>query len=454
MIPPQVLRIAEHIAARGGRALLVGGYVRDQLLGQESKDLDLEVFGLDLAALEGALAAFGPVSLVGRSFGVLRVAHLDIDISVPRRERKVSAGHQGFAIELDPTASFADAARRRDLTINAMGRDPLTDELLDPYNGQRDLLARVLRAVDARTFGEDPLRGLRVAQLAARFEMKPDAELLALCRALDLAELSGERIYIELCKLLLKSQRPSIGFALLRETGLVRFLPPLAALIGLAQEPRWHPEGDAWTHTLLVLDAAARLRNGGADDTALMFGALCHDFGKAVTTALAADGTLRSPGHDYAGVSLATSFLARLHASSALIAQVAALTQHHLDPGAFAKTATPRGYRRLARKLEAAGVGIDLLARVARADSLGRTTPDALAGRAPEVDAFVQRAEAVLTALQAPKDAVLGRHLIARGLVPGPSFAAILERCRDLQDDTGWSDPERLLDQVLSSKVR
>jgi tRNA nucleotidyltransferase (CCA-adding enzyme) len=453
VIPTALIDIAKAIAAKRGRALLVGGYVRDQLRGAPGKDLDVEVYGLELDELEAVLGRFGEVNQVGRSFGVLRLSGLDVDFALPRKDHKIAAGHKGFAVGVDPAMSFAEAARRRDLTINSMALDPLSGELLDPHNGRADLARRLLRATDPSTFAEDPLRGLRVAQFAARFDMQPDAELYALCRRLDLSELSPERLFGEFSKLLLKGQRPSLGLAFLSDTEQIRFFPELAALIGVPQDPAWHPEGDVWTHTLLVVDAAATLRTDGPDDPALMFGALCHDLGKPETTAVGSDGRWRSAGHDTRGAAVAARFLDGLRAPHELAAAVSALTEYHLAPDAFvSQHATAKAYRRLARHLATAGVSVELLSRLARADHLGRRTAASPEVDTASIDAFLRSAAELEVHEQAPRDVVMGRHLVARGLTPGPAFARILAACRDLQDETGWQDPERLLARVLAPK--
>jgi tRNA nucleotidyltransferase (CCA-adding enzyme) len=445
----KLVEIARAIAAAGGRALVVGGYVRDKLRGEESKDLDVEVFGLDLLALERTLARFGEVISIGRAFGVLQIKGLSIDFSLPRRDSKVAGGHKGFEIAFDPGLDFAAAARRRDLTINSIGLDPLTGEILDPHGGRADLERRVLRATDPAHFSEDPLRGLRVAQFAARFEMAIDPELERLCRALDLSELSAERVLEEWRKLLLKGVRPSLGLEFLRGTGLLRFTPELAALIGVPQDPEWHPEGDCWVHNQLVIDEAARLRDGGADDAALMFGALLHDVGKPATTVVE-NGRVRSPSHDVRGVEPAAAFLTRMRAPLDLVTCVGALVEHHLAPALFVKqNTTAKGYRRLARKLGAAGASAELLVRVARADHLGRTTDEAVRRVFPAGDEFLGRARELTIERRPPQDAVLGRHLIARGMTPGVEFGSILERCREVQDETGWTDPDQILARVL-----
>ncbi len=445
----KLVEIARAVAAAGGRALVVGGYVRDKLRGEESKDLDVEVFGLDLRTLEQTLARFGEVISIGRAFGVLQVKGLSIDFSLPRRDSKVASGHKGFEIAFDPGLDFAAAARRRDLTVNSIGLDPLSGELLDPHGGRADLERRVLRATDPAHFSEDPLRGLRVAQFAARFEMAIDPELDRLCRALDLSELSAERVLEEWRKLLLKGVRQSRGLEFLRATDLLRFTPELAALIGVPQDPEWHPEGDCWLHNQLVIDEAARLRDGGSDDAALMFGALLHDVGKPPTT-VTENGRVRSPSHDVRGVELAAAFLSRMRAPLDFVTCVSALVEHHLAPALFVKqNTTAKGYRRLARKLGAAGASAELLVRVARADHLGRTTDEAVRRVFPAGDEFLARARELAIEHRPPRDAVLGRHLIARGMKPGVEFGAILERCREVQDETGWTEPGRILERVL-----
>jgi tRNA nucleotidyltransferase (CCA-adding enzyme) len=450
--------VARAVEAAGGRALLVGGYVRDRLLGFASKDLDFEIYGLKLQSLESVLRTFGEVIAVGRAFGVLRVKGLEADFSIPRRDSKTGRGHRGFLVELDPTLDFATAARRRDLSINSMAMDPLTGEVLDPHGGREDLSRRVLRATDPARFGEDSLRAMRVAQLRARFEMEPDAELRALCSAIDLSDLPGERLLEEFKKMLLKAKRPSLGLEFLRETELLRNFPELESMVGVPQDKEWHPEGTVWEHTLLVVDQAAAARTGedenNDEDLMVLLGALCHDLGKPLTT-VEVDGRIRSPCHEEEGVPVAESFLARLRLSNEMVAAVVALVRHHLAPAQLPQGgATPKAYRRLARKLDAAGVNARILHRVAQADHFGRTTPDAIARAFPAGDEFLSRVAELAVEVKAAVDVVLGRHLMARGLTPSPRFGEILAACREVQDETGWEDPERILGRVLAEMDR
>ena len=185
--------IAEAVRDRGGRALVVGGFVRDTLLGRPSKDLDIEVFGMPADDLKALLARWGPVNTVGESFTVFKVQGLDV--SLPRRESKVGRGHKGFAVHGDPALPFAEAARRRDFTINAIGWDPLTDAYLDPHGGRADLDARVLRMVDAQTFGDDSLRVLRALQFAARFACAVEATTARVCRDVAWVRVASARFW-------------------------------------------------------------------------------------------------------------------------------------------------------------------------------------------------------------------------------------------------------------------
>ena len=417
----------------GGRALVVGGWVRDALLGRTSKDVDLEVFGVPADRLLALVSGFGRVDTVGESFTVYKVG--GIDVSLPRRESKTGRGHTGFTVQGDPSLSIEEAARRRDFTNNAISLDPLTGEILDPFQGQTDLDARRLRVVDPTTFGDDSLRVLRALQFAARFELELTDDSRALCRAIPLDDLPSERIWGEMEKLLLQAARPSIGLALALDLGVVdRLWPEMKALVGCPQEPDWHPEGDVWVHTLMVVDRARQRIDGLARGpaAAMMLGAITHDFGKPATTAVI-DGRMRSPGHEEAGVEPATRFLDRLNVHSLdgydVRHAVLGLVAQHLKPSAFHKSATPvsdGAFRRLAQKID-----LELLARFAMADCTGRTgTFDCSA-----IDWFLERARALGVEHEAPAPFVLGRHLIELGVTPGPRMGELLREVYEAQLD-------------------
>jgi tRNA nucleotidyltransferase (CCA-adding enzyme) len=428
------LAIARAIHDAGGRALIVGGWVRDRLLGRESKDVDIEVYRLEPALLRALLSRFGSVNTIGESFTVYKVA--GIDVSLPRRESKTGRGHKAFEVTGDPWMPPEEAARRRDFTINAIAWDPLTEEYLDPFDGRADLLERhCLRAVDASTFVDDSLRVLRGIQFAARFDLEMDEGTRQLCRGLALDDLPAERIYGEMEKLLLLAPRPSAGFRLADDLGVVAALfPELKALDGCPQEPEWHPEGDVWVHTLMVIDEARRRIDDldHARRLTVMLGAVCHDLGKPSTTAVI-DGRIRSMEHEQAGVAPAMSLLDRLNVHTVggfdVREQVAGIVAHHLKPLAFFKSATPVGdgaFRRLAQKVD-----LELLARVAESDCLGRTGRFDCSG----IQWFLGRARALGVEHAAPAPLVLGRHLLALGVAPGPRMGVLLREIYEHQLD-------------------
>lgn len=441
---------------RGAR--LVGGCVRDALLGRPPLDLDFEVYGLALDALAAALARHGATDLVGRSFGVVKL-HLPgdtwVDFAVPRRDSKTGAGHRGFAIEPDPVLTPAEAAARRDFTINALSSDPWTGEVFDFHGGLADLRDRVLRHTSP-AFGEDPLRVLRGMQFAARFELRVAPETVAASRAIAAAfpELPLERVREEWWKWATLAVRPSLGLAFLRECGWLVHFPELAALAGTPQDPGWHPEGDVWTHTLHVVDAlAADPAWRGADAETrgvLMLAALAHDVGKPATTARGLRGgreRLVSPGHDVAGVPLADSLLARMGLPEAVRARVAPLVAEHM---AHLQTPSARAVRRLSARLAPATIAE--LAVVIRADASGR--PPLPGGDPAELRALLAIAEEQRVREAAPKPLLLGRHLLAAGWSAGPAMGEALERAFEAQLDGEFADVDGALAWVAEHVAR
>jgi tRNA nucleotidyltransferase (CCA-adding enzyme) len=437
----KIPELARVVRDAGGRALLVGGCVRDALMGTQPKDWDMEVYGVAPERLREILDQFGPVNVVGEAFTVYKLGS-DLDISIPRRERKSGRGHRAFVIEGDPEMSFAEAARRRDFTINAILQDPLTGELIDPFDGRRDLDRGVLRAVSAETFPEDSLRVLRAAQFAARFEFRVAPETVELCRGIDLTDLPAERIWGELEKLLLRARQPSIGLGWLHALGVLeKLFPEINALIGVPQDPEWHPEGDVFVHTRLTLDRARELIDelSYARRVTVMLAALAHDLGKPSTTEFI-EGRLRSRGHEAAGVPPAESFLNRINIHTIdgydVRGQVISLVREHLKPGEFFKKREEVGdgaFRRLARRCEP-----DLLYRVAKADSLGRNAPWVPPEKWYGSEAqewFIERARELDVEQRPPEPLLLGRHLLALGIEPGPRVGDITRSVYEMQLD-------------------
>ena len=421
--------------------MLVGGCVRDTLMGAQPKDWDLEVYQLDAQHLRRILDQFGPVNVVGEAFTVYKLGR-HLDVSIPRRERKSGRGHKAFIIEGDPEMSVADAARRRDFTINAILQDPLTEELIDPFEGRLDLERRILRAVSVDTFAEDSLRVLRAAQFASRFQFDVDPRTVELCRSIDLSDLPAERIWGEMEKLLLQSSRPSVGLEWLRRLGVLeKLFPEIQSLIGVPQDPEWHPEGDVFIHTQLAIDRARELIDdlSYARQVTVMLATLTHDFGKPATTEMI-EGRWRSRGHEEAGVAPTESFLNRLNVHTIdnyhVRTQVIALVREHLKPGEFYKKRDEVGdgaFRRLARRCEP-----DLLYRVAKADSLGRNAEWVPRNQWYGADAqewFIQRTKELEVEQRPPEPLLLGRHLLELGLEAGPRIGEITRAVYEMQLD-------------------
>lgn len=443
VLPEKIERLADRIAAAGGRAMLNGGCVRDELMGVEPKDWDVEVYGIEPKRLREIVAEFGEVNAVGESFAVYKIGN-DLDVSLPRRERKSGVGHRGFTIEGDPSMSFEEACSRRDFTVNAILKDAVTGEIVDPFDGRGDIERKLLKMVSRDTFGEDSLRVLRAAQFAARFEFEVETDTAAVCKSIDVTDLPKERIWGELEKLLLRARQPSIGMKLLFEFGVFQQLfPEIEALVGVPQEYDWHPEGDVDVHTMMVVDEA-RLLIDDLDyprQVAVMLGAVCHDLGKPPTTEFV-DGRIRSRGHDEAGVEPTISFLNKLGIFTLdgfdVREQIIQLVRYHLKPGEYYKAESkhPVGdgaFRRLARKVE-----LDLLYRVAKADSLGRY-PDGDRSKmifgSEAQEWFIEKVRSLNVEKKAPDPILMGRHLIELGLTPGPEFKKILDAVYEKQLD-------------------
>ncbi len=430
----QVLKICEAVREAGGRAMLVGGWVRDHLLGIESKDFDIEAYRIEPARLRNVLESLGKVNTVGEHFAVYKLAfyrpnrrpesqisnlksesedRFEIDVSIPRRESKSGQGHRGFVIEGDPMMSFEEAARRRDFTVNAILFDPLALEYVDPYNGIEDLNRRVLRVVAADTFVEDSLRVLRGAQLAARFEMTIDPATIELCREVNLSDLPRERIWGEIEKLLMLARKPSIGFQAALELGVLdKLFPEIGALTSRPQPNECGAEGDLFTHTKLSLDEAAMLSRDLPKEKRItvMLATLCHALGDAARATL-----------DTLGIQTISSYDVRT--------QVLALTSEHQKPVRLFKDrerASDGAFRRLSIKVE-----LDLLYRVAKACAAGC---DSISG-VEAADWFIERARQLGVEHHAPAPLLKGRHLIAAGFEPGPRIGEILRHVYELQLD-------------------
>jgi tRNA nucleotidyltransferase (CCA-adding enzyme) len=443
----KLLRKIEELFRRaGGRTWLVGGSIRDLVLGRQPHDLDLEVVGLPPGQVHAILGEHFSVQFVGKSFAVFKLHELPIDISIPSRVLSDDPSIPGLLRQADPGMPIDEALARRDFTINAMAWDPDTMELRDPFDGRRDLDAHILRHVSHR-FAEDPLRVLRGMQLSARFELTVAPETISLCETLSQNGQPSERLWEEWKKLLLQGCKPSVGLHFLHHCGWLRFYPELAALQNCPQNPLWHPEGDVWIHTLHCLDWFATERTDNEqDDLIVGLGVLCHDFGKPATTN-EEFGHITSRGHESEGEGATRSFLERLTNQQDIINDVIPLVRCHLRPRAlYDARASDSAIRRLARHV----TRIDRLVRVARADHAGRP-PKPFDGF-PAGEWLLNRAKQLDVDNHAPVPVVMGRHLLELGVQPGPDMGRLLDECYEAQLDGEFGTLEEGLVYVKSKR--
>ncbi len=431
-------KIASMASRLGGTAYYVGGFVRDRLRHEENKDVDIEVHGIYPRQLEEVLDSLGERISVGESFGIYALKGFSLDIAMPRREDSRGSGHRDFDVCVDPFIGTYKAALRRDFTFNALMQEILTGRIVDHFGGAEDIKNGVVRHVSGDTFAEDPLRVLRAAQFAARFGYTVCEETAAICRGMDISDLSRERVMGETEKALLKSARPSVFFETLRGMGrLSEWFPELEGTVGVAQDPGHHPEGDVWTHTMLVLDAAAAYRDRVKDPLGFMLAALTHDLGKAVCTR-ETGGKLHAYGHETQGLPLIRAFLGRLTSEKGLTRYVLNLAEYHMKPGAMAAAGSSV---KATNRMFDLSADPEALVYLSVCDSLGKGA----AGRSPE--AFLtQRLEVFREYMARPF--VTGRDLAEAGVEPSRRYSEYLEFAHKLR--LAGVDKEDALRQTLA----
>jgi tRNA nucleotidyltransferase (CCA-adding enzyme) len=444
-VPLYLLEIFYDIAENDGHPYIVGGAVRDDLLGYPVKDFDIEVYGISADLLISLLEPYGKVDKVGKSFGVIML-HIEgvpaIEFALPRRENKEGRGHKGFIVEVDPSMTPEEGSARRDFTINSLYFDPFIGKVLDFHGGLIDLDVGVLKHT-SDAYMEDPLRVLRAFQLISRFELVAEVGTVMASRTMleEYDTLSKERIWEEWWKWATKGKRPGDGLDWLLITSWLREYPEIAALVGLKQDPEWHPEGDAFKHTKLAVNRAAmkadELGIGDVNRAIAVFGALCHDFGKATTTSISErSGRIIAKGHPEEGAGLAKTFLMRIGAPNWLIQKIVPLVREHMF---YINDVTKRGVRRLANRL--APATITELVQVFGADLHGRgpfhTIPKKVADRIIDVIMF---SHLMNIENEKPKPILLGRHLLELGMEPGPVFGRILKPAFEAQLDGVFED--------------
>lgn len=420
-----VITIAKKSEALGGRAYMVGGCVRDELMGGKSKDIDIEVHGLEPEVLKGMLETIGETLTFGTSFGIYSLKDMDLDIAMPRREHATGRGHRDFEVDVDPYLGTLKAARRRDFTINAMMKDIMTGEIIDHFEGREDLEAGIIRHVDDESFAEDPLRVLRGAQFAARFGFTIAEETVNLCRTMDLTALSKERVEEELRKALLMSTKPSVFFESLKEmNGLGYWFREVQDLIGVEQDPIFHPEGDVWNHTMEVLDRGAGLRDRAEEPYGFMLLCLTHDFGKTLTTSFE-KGRIHAYGHETEGMPLTETFLDRITGNRAVKDYVLNMVPIHMKPN---MTAYSKSKPKVTNKMFDEAISGNDLVLFASADRPVMAGNDEFSGDEEFLRERLSEYEETMS-----RPYVMGRDLIENGLEPGEDFTEILAYAHKLR---------------------
>lgn len=418
-------RIAEAVAASGGRVYYVGGLVRDRLIGRENKDIDIEVHGIYPEELNQLLSELGEVLEMGASFGILGLKGYEIDIAMPRSETATGSGHRDFDVIVDPFIGEEKAAVRRDFTMNALMQDVLTGEILDFFGGREDMKNGVIRHVNDVTFAEDPLRVLRAAQFAARFGYRIADSTAELSVGMDLTALASERIMGELTKALLKSERPSVFFREMRRMRqLSLWFAEVETLEAVPQNLKYHPEGNVWNHTMLVLDEAAKLRDRASWPLGFMMAALVHDFGKAEVTETDESGQIHAYGHETAGLQIIRNFLLRICRENRMQDYVLNMAQLHMSPNML--VSQHAGIKAYMRMFDRSCEPRDLLL-LAKADHLGRKAAagEDLILEYEETERILSEKLAVYEERMA-RPYVQGRDLVAAGAKPGPAFTEAL----------------------------
>lgn len=440
-----LLKIFEEIKKAKGNPYFVGGYVRDHLLGIANKDIDIEVFNINLGDLVSILNKFGQIKTVGVSFGVIKltIGEVEFDFSLPRTENKIGNGSKGFIVETNQNINTLQASERRDFTFNALLMTP-DGRIIDHHNGIEHLEKRIIKHTSLK-FAEDPLRVLRGFQFAGRFGMSLNPSTASLCNKLksEAKYLSKERIWGEWWKWASKSTSPSMGLKFLADAGWL--ISQLKNLMGCPQNSEWHPEGDVWTHTLHVCDEAVKIAErqnlNELERGILVLSSVCHDMGKPLVTKKDSNNRWVSPKHNNPRV--ANDFLESIGCPKSIKEVVLKLVEEHM---VHLNPVSEKSVKRLILRLKPAKTS-QLIALI-EADANGRP---------PLVGGLPNNAKRIKEIQEKIGDRILpilkGRHLINMGMRPGKHFGPILEEAwqaqingefNTLQGGISWLESKRI----------
>ncbi len=426
-----LVTIAQLFQELGVKSYYVGGYVRDKLLGKESNDIDVCLVGATPDLVVRTLKFLPFVSSitsspVGNLFPVW-VADVEgvgkVEFALARTEISVGKGHTDFLVNSDGI-SIEEDLFRRDLTINSMAEEILTGKLIDPYHGADDLFHRIARPVSAE-FKKDDLRAMRAARFCSSLELTPTAELYRMCSEMNPLTISKERVGKELKRLFESDGKPSIFFNFLQEIGWLEvFFKELYALRGVPQNPKYHPEGDAYVHTLLCMD---QVKPEWEDKVFIKTVMLCHDYGKALRTVVHASGKITSIEHEIAGVQPTHEFLERIVMfDKKFHERVAMLVELHMVH-TLTKISN-KVIKQTLRRLMSLELTYDQLYRVCYCDINGRGGSTVVI---PEIG-HIKADHFVSTGVMEP--VVTSKMLLDAGLSPGQFFGKYLAKALELQD--------------------
>lgn len=441
----------------GGDVYAVGGYIRDLFRGAETPEIDILIARRRLEDIIAGLEKHGRVDVVGRSFGIIKFAieGRTYDIALPRRDTALkmnTRSHKDFLIDSDPFMPIEADLKRRDFTINSMALRLTDGQIIDPFGGQKDTAARLIRTTNPRAFPEDPLRVLRAARLASVLDFRIDKAIYEAARKIDLTGLSVERTNDELFKIMLQSKRPSRGLRELFKLGVIgQLYPELSAITLVIQDSTFHPEADeqghhtVWAHTLLTVDQAAIISTLMSFDQgrrlALLLAALYHDIGKAKATRWDFKHgrmTVTSNGHDIQSEKMTRKIFERQRIYSWHGYDVATVTPllirtHHRASELWLNRneVTKRAFNRLAAEVRGE---IGLVVGLDAADRAGRKRrPVQTLDR--QARWLLGKFEELRINIETIKPLVMGRHLIELGMVPGPDMGKLLKKLYRLQLD-------------------
>ena len=453
---PQAQQILQDLGQEG-TPYVVGGGVRDILIGKPSKDIDIEVHGVPMDKLGQLMEKHGgKPEQVGKQFGVFKVG--DVDVSLPRTETKTGTKHTDFDVQAHTSLPLKQAARRRDFTMNALMYDVKNHRILDFFGGHDDIVAKKIKHVDDKTFVEDPLRVYRAAQFAGRFGFSIDASTIKLARSMDLSDLPKERVFEEMSKLLLRSPKPSVGLQALDDMGVLKQqMPELKNLQDTHQRGDYHAEGDVFTHTKMVIDEAAQISKRferEKDRQIIMLAALSHDLGKPATT----DEQGSALGHSEAGIEPTRQLLSKLTTDTEIIETVLALVEHHLVPLNYhnnRNNVKDSTFRRLINKHGTRF--LQLLSAVSEADNAGRLhkQPDGNTIKPTHeanewFRANINRiaAKEGITEKGKLQPLVTGKDLLDLGFVQGKRVGEVLQDIQRQQEDGKLTDKKEAIEYL------